>query len=174
MASLENGAAVVAYSSRYHDSNWWPDKLIDASLSTSWHVADGQGGKKWIKLSLARGATYQVDRFQLLGRPECCHDQHPRDFELAVSTTGTEDSDFKVVLRATLPAGQTTPTTFVLPRPVLAKHLLYRVLNTRGSGYPTTASLRALSGQVNTPTVTFDDLTAVSYTHLTLPTNREV
>ena len=42
---------------------------------------------------------------------------------------------------------------------MLAKYVLYRTLTNRGSSVVTTAMLRAASGQVNTPTVTFDDLT---------------
>jgi PKD repeat protein len=161
MASLENGAAVVAFSSQYFDvANWGANKLLDAYTTTAWHTTTSPAqSTKWIKFSLAGGRTYQVDRFQLLGRQDCCPDQHPRDFEIAVSTTGTADADFKTVLRATLPPNQAALQTFQLPRPVLAKYVLYRVLSNRGSGNVTTAMLRAASGQVSTPTVTFDDLT---------------
>ncbi|MDQ3177296.1 MAG: PKD domain-containing protein, partial [Actinomycetota bacterium] len=160
MASLENGASVIAFSSQYDTSTWSAPKLLDAFTNTAWHSsASPAQSSKWIKFSLAGGRTYQLDRFQLLGRQDCCYDQHPRDFELAVSTTGTADADFKTVLRATLPANQTALQTFTLPRPVLAKYVLYRTLTTRGSNVVATAMLRALSGQVNTSTVTFDDLT---------------
>jgi PKD repeat protein len=157
VASLENGASVIAFSSQY-DGTLPPIRLLDFSTATSW--ASGAGNTtKWIKFSLAGGQTYQVDRFLLLGRQDCCFDQHPRDFEIAVSTTGTADSDFKTVIKSTLAANQTAFQVLTLPRPVLARYVLYRVFNGRGSTVVTTASLRAASGQVNTPTVTFDNLT---------------
>jgi PKD repeat protein len=160
VASLENGAAVVAFSSQYDCCSWDATKLLDFSNSTAWHSsASPPVNTKWIKFSLAGGQTYQIDRFLLLGRQDCCFDQHPRDFEIAVSTTGTADPDFKAVLRATLPANQTLPMVFTLPRPVPARFVLYRVWNNQGSPYVTTAALRAISGQVNSPTVVFDNLT---------------
>jgi PKD repeat protein len=157
VASLENGASVIAFSSQF-DASFTPTRLLDFSTSTSWASASG-ATSKWIKFSLAGGETYQIDRFLLLGRQDCCPDQHPRDFEIAVSTTGTADPDFKTVLNTTLPASQTAFQTFTLPRPVLARYVLYRALNNRGSTVVTTAALRAASGQVNTATVTFDNLT---------------
>ena len=132
MASLENGAAVIAFSSQYSDvANWGAPKLLDAYTNTAWHSSNSPAqNTKWMKFGLAGGQTYQIDRFQLLGRQDCCFDQHPADFEIAVSTTGTDDADFRTVLRATLPANQTTLQTYMLPRPVLAKYVLYRTLTT--------------------------------------------
>jgi PKD repeat protein len=160
VASLENGASVIAFSSQYDCCSWDATKLLDFSTSTAWHTTTNPpANTKWIKFSLAGGQTYQINRFLLLGRQDCCFDQHVRDFEISVSTTGTADSDFKIVLRSTLPANQTTPVVFTLPRPVVAKYILYRALNNRGSTVVTTAALRAVSGQVNNATVTFDNLT---------------
>jgi PKD repeat protein len=157
VASLENGAAVVAFSSQY-DGSFVPTRLLDVSTNTAWASA-ANVTSKWIKFSLAGGQTWQVDRFLLLGRQDCCADQHPRDFDIAVSTTGTADSDFKIVLRATLPANQSAFQVFSLPRPVPARYVMYRVFNGRGSTVVTTAALRAISGQANGATVTYDNLT---------------
>jgi PKD repeat protein len=160
VASLENGAAVVAFSSQYDCCSWDAPKLLDFSTSTAWHSSNSPPvNTKWMKFSLAGGQTWQIDRFLLLGRQDCCFDQHPRDFEIAVSTSGTADADFKTVLRATMPGSQTTPQVFALPRPVLARYVLYRAWNSHGSTVVTTAALRAASGQVNSPTVVFDNLT---------------
>jgi PKD repeat protein len=154
VASLENGASVVA-SSGQSGAAYGPGNLLDARADTTW--TSPPVGSQWVEFSLAGGETYQVDRFLLLGRQDCCSDQHPRDFEIAVSQTGTADADFRTVLLATLPAGQTTPVAFVLPRPVSARYVLYRALNSRGSANVSTAVLQVASGQVNSSTVTFDD-----------------
>ena len=82
-ATLSRGGWLVA------GSNWGAPKLLDAFTSTAWHSSAGPAqNTKWMKFGLAGGQTYQIDRFQLLGRQDCCFDQHPADFEIAVSTTG--------------------------------------------------------------------------------------
>ena len=160
---------VVAFSSQYDAQSRTARKLLDFSTGTAWHSAGRANTTKWIKFSLAGGRTYQIDRFLLLGRQDCCSDQHPRDFEIAVSTTGTADADFKTVVRATLPAEPDRRSRCSCCRgPCLAKlRPLPGAEQPRLHGRHHRGAARRCPARRTAPTVTFDNLTVGGVAPLT-------
>ena len=124
------GAAIAAFSGSYDATNYPPTRLIDGDPSTlPWLTPNGvtQG---WVKITLSNGDPRMIDRIRLQPRQG---GQKVKDFQVAVSATGTDDADFVTVLTATA-ADNENLQTFLLPYPMPAKHLLYRVLRNRANG----------------------------------------
>lgn len=117
------GEAVVhSYSS--HRGSAVPERAIDALSNTAWS-ADGAAAQ-WLRVRLVGGVSHVIDRVVLRGRGT---NSGLRNFEIRVSTTGSEAADFSTVLSAELPQDN-SDHAFDLPSPVQARFVeLYAVDN---------------------------------------------
>ncbi len=115
-------ATVASYSS--HRSSSIPERAIDSIANTAWS-ADGTAAQ-WLRVRLVGGVSHVVDRVVLRGRGT---NSGLRNFEIRVSTTGSNAADFITVLSAELPQDN-TDHAFDLPSPVQARFVeLYAVDN---------------------------------------------
>ena len=158
VALLEGGASVHSFSSQ-NDQSHTPQSMLNfRSDDLPWATQAGFTNDQWVKIQLAGGKTYVIDRVQVQPRPDFA-DQRVRDFEVAVSTTTADDSAFTTVLRATA-ADNGRLQEFKLDKPVLAKYVRYRALNNRGNRCCiSTQQFKAITGQEGGRTVTFRNLT---------------
>jgi hypothetical protein len=133
-----NGGHVVDVSSQYKSASqgdFWNVKYIhDGQTDTGWESASGEVTNQWIKLGFAGNKTYRISR--VIIDPAATHGDHPdanlRDFEIRVSKTGTEDSDFTTVFKGTcLQADKLQEFRF--PQPVDAKYIELYAINNYGS-----------------------------------------
>jgi len=130
---LGAGAALDSYSSRY-DTTHTPENLLDFNTgSPPWATGNGQPANQWVKIRLAGGQIYPIDRVRVQPRGDCCVDQRVKDFEVWVSTTTADDAAFTRVLAATA-ADNGQVQEFVFPGgPAPARYVKYVALNNRGS-----------------------------------------
>jgi PKD repeat protein len=158
VALLEGGASVHSFSSQ-NDQSHTPQSMLNfRSDDLPWATQLFHFYDQWVKIQLAGGKTYVIDRVQVQPRPDFV-DQRVRDFEVAVSTTTAEDSAFTTVLRATA-ADNGRLQEFKLDKPVLAKYVRYRAVNNRGSTCCiSTQQFKVMTGQEGGRTVTFRNLT---------------
>lgn len=152
VALFESGATVEAFSSQY-DSSHSPQQMIDANINSNpW--ATRSKDNQWVKISLAEGKTYLIDRIELMPRPGF-PGQRVKDFEVAVSTDGEE---FTTVLEATA-ENNGNLQEFKLSKPVLAKYVMYRPLNAQdGGSVISTQQFKVKTSLISSPTVTFNNL----------------
>jgi PKD repeat protein len=151
VALFESGARVEAFSGQY-DSSHSPQQMIDANINSNpW--ATRSKDNQWVKISLAEGKTYLIDRIELMPRPGF-PGQRVKDFEVAVSTDGEE---FTTVLEATA-ENNGNLQEFKLSKPVLAKYIMYRPLNAQdGGNVISTQQFKVKTGLISTPKVTFNN-----------------
>ncbi|MDP9353014.1 MAG: PKD domain-containing protein, partial [Chloroflexota bacterium] len=153
VALLEGGASIHSYSSQ-SSLAYQAQTLINYSPNDSyWATGKNALTNQWMKIVLAGGKTYVIDRVRLM--PASHSTERVSEFEVAVSTTTADDAAFTTVLTATA-ANNTTLQEFVLPKPVLAKYVLYRPLKNRGSTCCIgTQQLKVFTGQEGGRTVKF-------------------
>lgn len=159
VALLEAGTTVISFSSQ-NDANHSPQAMLnfDADEFFPWATRTGETANAFVKFELAGGKTYLIDRIRIMPRPVVSVSERVKDFEIAVSTTTTEDAAFTIVLRATA-SDDGSLQEFALPRPALARYVLYRALNNRGSTCCiSTQQLKVLTGQEGDAAVTFENL----------------
>ncbi|MEH7117167.1 PKD domain-containing protein [Neobacillus vireti] len=150
------GAKIEAASSSY-DGRHVPEQLLALGNESGLPWATSRKDNQWVKISLAGSGTYLIDRVQVQPRP-MYDNQRVKDFEVAVSSTTLDDAAFKTVLKATA-ANNGNVQEFKLPKPVLAKYVMYRPLNAQGGGEViSTQQFRVKTPQISVPTVTFENL----------------
>ncbi|MEM7133310.1 MAG: Ig-like domain-containing protein [Chloroflexota bacterium] len=145
------GAFVVDASSELGSSTVG-SRVIDFSQTTTWATASGQNTNQWVKIGLLGGQTYRIDRVQLRGHNLV---NAPRDFEIRVSTTGTDDADFATVFSGTLPSDDLLHW-FTFP-PVEAKFVQIFILNTHGGANVQMNTFRVFSPDLGGMVVPFRD-----------------
>ncbi|MEH7107972.1 OmpL47-type beta-barrel domain-containing protein [Bacillus sp. JJ1764] len=156
---LESGATVIATSSSY-DGFHTPQAMLDFSSASLYPWATSSLTNQYVKFALAGNKTYLIDKVQLMPRIDYAN-QRVKDFEIAVSTTTPDNSAFTTVLKATA-ADNGKLQDFILEKPVMAKYIMYRPLNTQGSSTViSTQQLKVNTGQEGGKTVHFDNLTSV-------------
>jgi len=100
-ASLENGARIVDFSSQCSGcSAPFPERAIDNENRTNWRTENGANTDQWIKVQLAGVGPSIIHRVILRGRGDS---SGMKDFDIRVSTTGTENGDFVTVFLGTVP-----------------------------------------------------------------------
>lgn len=160
VALLEAGATVDSRSSQYdfwHSPQAMLNYLTYPDDFYPWATGSGQTTNQWVKLLLAGGGTYLIDRVRVQPRPVSV-DQRVKDFAIDVSTTTADDAAFTTVLSATA-ANNGNLQEFVFPQPALAKYVRYRAINNRGSTCCiSTQQLKVVTGQQGGRTVTFQNL----------------
>jgi hypothetical protein len=107
-----SGGSITGFSSQYvaaSSSDYGPfpfglaANLIDGRLDVGWESNTGLPANQWVKIGFQNGATYlitavQIDPAATQGDPSA---SDMKQFEILVSTTGTDDADFHTVLRGT-------------------------------------------------------------------------
>lgn len=140
-AQLEDGAAIAGFSSVWSTSTTYrPENAIDNSQSTVWRTASGQPTNQWIKVQLAGTGIHILDRVILRGSSST---PGLRNFEIRVSTTGTDDADFTTVFTGTVPQ-DSLAHTFTMP-PVAARYVQLFVLDNYGASYTEVYYFQALT-----------------------------
>jgi hypothetical protein len=113
---------------------------IDGRLDRGWVTADGQTTNQSLTLGFCHAGKYLVSGVVLSTAPfgTISAAAEVKDFAIAVSTTGTADSDFHTIFTgtATQKAGL---QRFPLPHPVTATHV--RLLAMNNAGDPTRLAL---------------------------------
>ena len=139
VASLENGASVIAFSSQFDAQH----VQRPASSSTSAPPPPGPRARatrrsgsssRWPEARPTRSTASCCSGARTALRPAPAR---LRDRGVDHGHRGLRTS--RPSCKATLPANQTVFQVLTLPRPVLARYVLYRALNNRGSTVVTTA-----------------------------------
>ncbi|MFC0390188.1 OmpL47-type beta-barrel domain-containing protein [Paenibacillus mendelii] len=154
VALLEERAKIEAVSSNY-DSGHSADNMLKFTYHNPWatKVKDNQ----WVKISLADGKQYLIDRIQIKPRPSF-ESQRVKDFEVAISTTTLDDAAFTTVIKSST-ANNGELQEFKLPKPMWAKYILYRPLTNHGnSSVTSTQQFKVKTSLISGQTVTFKNL----------------
>jgi uncharacterized repeat protein (TIGR01451 family) len=130
---LGAGATIVSYWDQY-DPTYSPATLFGYDESGQpWSVSTQDSQPDWVKILLAGGNPYTIDRVRLRPYGGCCLDQRVKDFEVWVSTASANDNDFVRVLTATA-ADNSELQEFILPGgPVQARYVKYLPRTSQGS-----------------------------------------
>ncbi|MBD8078372.1 PKD domain-containing protein [Cellulosimicrobium arenosum] len=156
VALVHHGARVLGSSSQSSGS-YAAQEMVDVDYpdaSRPWRTATGQVTDQWATLELAD--EYLVDAVELRSATS---GPRLRDFEIAVSTTGSGTDDLTTVLQGTL-ANDASRQTFALDEPVPARYVRLDAHDRWGTtSYLAVDELRLLTGQVGDATVTFHDTT---------------
>ncbi|MCA0757054.1 PKD domain-containing protein [Paenibacillus sp. N4] len=152
VALLEERAKVEAVSGNY-DSGHSAENMLKFNHSNPW--ATKSKDNQWVKISLADGESYLIDRIQI--RPRISYaEQRVKDFEVAISNDSL--TEFTTVVSGTL-ENNGELQEFKLPKPMFAKYILYKPLSSQGNGsIISTQQLKAKTGQIGAETVTFQNL----------------
>ncbi len=138
---------VVSYSSyNGYDENH-PRQLLDSSAYTFWQAAVGQVTNQYIKFGTAGGQLQLIDRVALEPWYYAYVEGNVRDFEVQVSSTSSNDSDFHTVLSATMAPNSNARQEFAFSGgPVVMRFIKLVLKNNYGQpNYMNLASFQALS-----------------------------
>lgn len=155
------GAFVAGYSSQLN-THQSADKALDYNENTAWVSTQGQATDQWIKVGLAHGDSYLIDRVRIGGHISA---QTARDFQVRVSNTTADDAAFTTVLNATLLNDQRLHW-FTFP-PVQARYVQLFILNNYGADRILVGTFQVYSPQVGSANVPFDDTSVPAIAPLT-------
>ncbi|MEJ2626940.1 MAG: discoidin domain-containing protein, partial [bacterium] len=139
-AALINGSQLIDYSSYYQQSDEYkPDNVIDDNASTTWRTESGQSINQWITVELPGERVRVIDRISLkevIGGFIIKYYYGPKDFEIRVSTTGTEEEDFITVYSGTAPKFSGSNSDYEVSfDPVEARYVQLYIFNGYNSNY---------------------------------------
>jgi PKD repeat protein len=121
-------SALLGFSSQ--NQTFTPYEALDINPAGAWTSAFGQNTNQWLKLVLPRADAWVIDQVAL--EPVTFSAvETPRDFEVQVSTTTSEEAAFATVLTATL-RNNGTLQTFSFP-PVEARYVRLLLKNNYGA-----------------------------------------
>jgi RHS repeat-associated protein len=113
----EGTARVIAASSQSNSQASPPEEAFDGVADNQWLSQDGTVTNVWVKVSLEDETIHKVRGVRI----NPVSGQGPRDFDIRVSTTTTDDSAFTTVYSGT--ATNATTQDFIFPSPVDAKYV---------------------------------------------------
>lgn len=146
-----NGGQVVAFSSQYQNATqgdfWNANFIIDGRLDFGWATAPGNVSNEWVKIKLGGNGLQKITK--ILIDPAATHGDQPssdlKDFEIWVSTTGTDDASFTKVVSGTCQQKDALQP-FPLDTPTEAKYIELKALDNYGSpDWISVAELEAVS-----------------------------
>jgi uncharacterized repeat protein (TIGR01451 family) len=121
-------SALLGFSSQ--NQTFTPYQALDINPADAWATAFGQNTNQWLKLVLPRADAWVIDQVAL--EPVTFSAvETPRDFEVQVSTTTSEEAAFVTVLSATL-RNDGTLQKFSFP-PVEARYVRLLLKNNYGA-----------------------------------------
>jgi hypothetical protein len=128
-----NGGRISDYSTQSTDSRFAAKHLIDGSTNDGWSSGAGQVANQWVKIGFGQNTAYSIGA--VVVDPGATHG-HPatndlKDFQIRVSTTGTDDADFSTVFSGTAKHSHVLQR-FVLPQPVSARYIELVAVNNYG------------------------------------------
>ena len=152
-----NGGHVIAVSSQSSSGPGTGQSdarfLIDGRFDTGWATGAGQVANQWVKIGFQQDKMYFISRVIIVTPASDGHRPSSglRDFQIRVSTTGTDDASFVTVLRGTCHE-RTGPQRFSLSRPVRAKYVELYVMDNYGDPTGTdVAEFEVAGGSVSAP-----------------------
>ena len=101
---VDDGARLIAASSENQNGPLPAAASFDGDTTTAWFSQQGQSTNQWVKTSLADDNIQKVFGFRIYPSNTVSFMQGPKDIEIRVSTTTTDDSAFTTVYTGTLPA----------------------------------------------------------------------
>ncbi|MBX2998860.1 MAG: tandem-95 repeat protein [Caldilineaceae bacterium] len=128
VASYENGADVIDYSSAFNTITNGPSRAIDANPSSFWRSKQQEPTNQWLKVQLVHDEIHVIDRIVLQSTGSV---RGLQNFEVLVSVNGSNDSDFVPILAGALPQDN-QPHSFSIA-PVQARYVMLRALDNWGS-----------------------------------------
>jgi hypothetical protein len=129
-----NGGRISDYSSESSDSQFPARALIDGSISDSWSTAQGQVTNQWVKIGFSQNTPHNIGAVVI---DPGATNGHPasndlKDFQIRVSTTGTDDADFTTVFSGTAQQKHVLQR-FQFPKTVPARYIELVALDNYGS-----------------------------------------
>ncbi|PYS41722.1 MAG: hypothetical protein DMF71_10775, partial [Acidobacteria bacterium] len=122
----DSGARVIAYSSENQNSPLPPEAAFDGDTNTQWGSQQGVVTNVWVKVALADDKIQKVYGFRIYPSNTVSFLQGPKDIEIRVSTTTTDDSAFTTVYTGTLPgAFSNGPQEIFLPNMIDARYVQF-------------------------------------------------
>lgn len=121
-----SGARVVGVSGEWTGSPNPGEAAFDGDLNSTWY--SNVATNAWIKTSLADDATQKLYGVRISPTGTTSFQEGPKDFDIRVSTTTTDDSAFTTVFSGTVgPIINTATTTqeFLLPNAIDAKYVQF-------------------------------------------------
>lgn len=117
------------------------EAVLDTTTSTEWASAGGQVTNQWVKYRLAGTAPRKV-----YGVTITSGFFGPKDFDVRVSTTTSDESAFTTVLSDTVPSGSfNTPRTYLFSQLTDAKYIQFFWKNAQTTNYIGVSQLQVLA-----------------------------
>jgi RHS repeat-associated protein len=117
----EGTARVIASSGQNTQETNPPEEAFDGNTSTFWLSQSGATTDVWVKTSLQDETIHKVRGVQIAPDPSA---RGPKDFDIRVSTTTTDDSAFTTVYSGTVPnVSSSSPQEFIFASPLDAKYV---------------------------------------------------
>jgi hypothetical protein len=128
-----NGGRVADYSSQSTDPRFAVKHLIDGSVDDGWSTASGQVANQWAKIGFGQNTPYSIGAVAI--DPGATHGHAAandlKDFQIRVSTTGTDDADFTTAFSGTAKQVHSLQR-FQFPQPVSARYVELVAVNNYG------------------------------------------
>ncbi len=119
-----NGGRVSDYSTQSTDPQFAAGNLIDGNTNSGWSSAAGQVTNQWVKIGFGKNTPYSIGAVVI--NPGATHGHSTandlKDFQIRVSTTGTDDANFNTVFSGTVKQSHALQR-FVFPQPVSARYI---------------------------------------------------
>lgn len=123
---IESGARVVGVSSENQSNPLPAEAAFDGDLDSQWVAQQNVVTNVWIKTALADEAVQKLYGVRILPAGNISLQQGPKDFDIRVSTTTTDDSAFTTVFSGTAAAfSGNNFQEFLFPQPVDAKYVQF-------------------------------------------------
>ncbi|HKR11221.1 MAG TPA: PKD domain-containing protein [Pyrinomonadaceae bacterium] len=123
---IESGARVVGVSSENQSNPLPAEAAFDGDLDSAWVSQQNVVTNVWIKTALAGEVVQKLYGVRILSSGGISSPQGPKDFDIRVSTTTTDDSAFTTVFSGTLVGfNGSNFQEFIFPQAVDAKYVQF-------------------------------------------------
>ena len=142
-----NGGRVSDYSTQSTDAQFAAKNLIDGNTNAGWSSGAGQVTNQWVKVGFGQNTPYSIGAVVIDPGATNGHSaaNDLKDFQIRVSTTGTDDADFTTVFSGTAKHSHVLQR-FVFPQPVSARYIeLFAVDNYGGTDSIDVAEFEAVA-----------------------------
>ncbi|HEY0764376.1 MAG TPA: PKD domain-containing protein [Pyrinomonadaceae bacterium] len=117
-----SGARVVGVSGELQSGANPAEAAFDADANSTWTSPSGVVTNVWVKTALTDEALQKLYGVRIL---PATNSEGPKDFDIRVSTTTTNDSAFTTVFSGTATTASSSPQEFLFPNPVDAKYVQF-------------------------------------------------
>ena len=145
---LASGARVVGVSGESQNAPNPAEAAFDNEPNSNWSSPNGVVTNVWVKTSLTDEVVQKLYGVRISPNSTISLQQGPKDFDIRVSTTTTDDSAFTTVFSGTVATSVGAPQEFLFPNAVDAKYVQFFWKN----GYnASTISVRELEALIYPP-----------------------